>query len=144
MQNLDENEINAITRQTVGVDRQEINWSRGTLLVAEIGSKMLANWNKMYDTSKTIIFVVDTQNSEQFLASQAEFSILMSNNSLIETPILLLFNKTDGVISPDMSYLMDMFEVDEHMSERSNFEWFSISAATGLNCEDVLEWIGKL
>jgi len=83
---------------------------------------MLANWNKMYDTSKTIIFVVDTQNSEQFLASQAEFSILMSNNSLIETPILLLFNKTDGVISPDMSYLMDMFEVDEHMSERTNFE----------------------
>ena len=45
--------------KTVGFEREEVNFKGKSYLIAKYDSKMVANWNKMYDTSNTIIFVVD-------------------------------------------------------------------------------------
>ena len=58
--------------------------------------------------------MVDSQNYEQLPASQAEFEILMANPELKDKPILLLFNKIDGMLFYDNSSLCELFNVDEH------------------------------
>ena len=47
LQDLDSDDLNSYTRPTVGMEREEIKYNLSTFLVAEYGSKMLANWNKM-------------------------------------------------------------------------------------------------
>ena len=52
----------------------------------------------IYRNSKTIIFVVDSNNYDQAAASLAEFEILCDNATLSHKPKLLVFNKNDDLI----------------------------------------------
>mmetsp|Transcript_2539 Transcript_2539/g.3266 ORF Transcript_2539/g.3266 Transcript_2539/m.3266 type:complete len:95 (-) Transcript_2539:186-470(-) len=94
---------------------------------------MVANWNKMYDSSKSIIFLVDVQNYEQVCESQAEFEILMANPDLKNKPVLLVFNKSDGLLFFDLNYFLAVFDVEEHKATKKKFDCLAISAATGKN-----------
>ena len=52
LMDLDAEDLNSYTRSTVGLEREEVKINNNSYLIAEYGSKMVANWNKMYDSSK--------------------------------------------------------------------------------------------
>ncbi|CAI2379652.1 unnamed protein product [Moneuplotes crassus] len=139
---LEASSIDTASRQTVGMEREEISFLGTTYFFAKYGSKMLANWNKMYDSSSTIIFVVDITNSAQIASSLSEFEILMEDQQLEGKPICLAFNKNDQEVKEStLEYYYEMFDVEFHQESRDNFECVSISALTGDGCKKIMNWI---
>ena len=47
LSDLENSNINSYTRPTVGLENEEIKHNGKTYNIAEYGSKMVANWNKM-------------------------------------------------------------------------------------------------
>eukprot|EP00917_Polyrhabdina_sp_WS-2016_P012775 GHVP01027975.1.p1 GENE.GHVP01027975.1~~GHVP01027975.1.p1 ORF type:complete len:193 (+),score=30.79 GHVP01027975.1:1027-1605(+) len=100
------------------------------------GAKRLRSmWERYCRNVDLIIFAVDSGDRKRVEASKVEFEKLVSAESLIGVPILLLATKSDLEDALSIEEIKRVFEVDKVIS--SDIKCLSISCKTGEGVDSV-------
>lgn len=97
-------------------------------------------WTSYMENTNGIIFVVDTSDRSRFAEAKRElWEYALGKQELAEVPILILANKQDlpGVADPgELATALGLNEV-----KRASFMIMPVSAKTGYNIKEALDWL---
>ncbi|MFX0094668.1 MAG: ADP-ribosylation factor-like protein, partial [Candidatus Hodarchaeota archaeon] len=96
--------------------------------------------NKIGKDTKLIIYMVDGSNEKSFVHAKQEFLNLFNLIKNKSVPLLILVNKVDLEISPNLiTQIIEDFELTEIV----DYKWMihKISAKTGEGLENCLQWV---
>lgn len=89
---------------TVGLNVGRVEVHNSSLVFWDLGGQtgLRSIWDKYYEESHAIIYVVDSENKARFDESKAALDRVLGSRELIGAPLLLLANKQDleGAASP--------------------------------------------
>ena len=124
----------------MGLNIETLTHKRYQLTFWDVGGQATKLWKHYFDKIDGVAFVIDSTDEEKLLFATEEFARLLSDESLLGIPFLLLYNKSDlpSHMSPEL--LNTRLDVLKAQETREVFTE-QCSAVTG---EGVWEGIDKL
>ena len=98
-------------------------------------------WNSYYSGTNAIIFVIDSSDRERLEIASEEFQLLLLEEELRLSPIVVLANKQDieGSMTPEE--ISDILKLGEIQGR--DWSIFKTSALKGEGLEDAFTWLAK-
>ncbi|XP_068644143.1 uncharacterized protein [Aristolochia californica] len=126
---------------TVGLNICRIEASNTKLVFWDLGGQMGLRtiWEKYYDESHAIIYVIDAACPSRFEDSKSALEKVLRHGDLQGAPLLILANKQDlsGAVSADeLSRYLDLKELDERP-----YMFEAVSAYDGTGIRDSIDWL---
>ena len=89
------------TIPTISFNVETVDYKGKNLTIWDIGGqdKLRCLWNRYYQNTDGIIFVVDSKDEDRFEEASKEIKKLVNEEELKNCPILVLANKMDLVVS---------------------------------------------
>ena len=129
------------TTPTIGSNLEEINYQNVKMQAWDLGGqeKMRSVWDVYYLNSDAIIYVIDSNDFENFEESKNQFYLLLKNEALKNAVLLIFANKQDLITSkkiPDLIQIYDFDKIKDHI-------WHiqPCSALTGEGLEVGIKWL---
>ena len=129
------------TTHTIGSNVEEINHQNVKMQAWDLGGqeKMRSVWDVYYLNSDAIIYVIDSNDFENFEESKNQFYLLLKNEALKNAVLLIFANKQDLITSkkiPDLIQIYDFDKIKDHI-------WHiqPCSALTGEGLEVGIKWL---
>jgi small GTP-binding protein len=85
------------TVPTVGLNIEHITHKRYSMTFWDVGGQATKLWKHYFDKIDAVIFVIDSTDEEKLLFAKEEFNRLLTDESLLGVPFLILYNKSDVV-----------------------------------------------
>lgn len=142
------------TIPTVGVETSSCTYDSLPLSIREVGSALAPMWPEYLDTSSIIFFIVDSSSLVRASVAKVElcnmFNCLMKAPNKTAKPIAIILNKVDLSNPSQIASLNDYLRLDELCENYRKWgggeevaKVFELSAFTGHNVENVLQWLRK-
>ena len=129
------------TTPTIGSNLEEINYQNVKMQAWDLGGqeKMRSVWDVYYLNSDAIIYVIDSNDFENFEESKNQFYLLLKNEALKNSILLIFANKQDLITCkkiPDLIQIYDFDKIKDHI-------WHiqPCSALTGEGLEVGIKWL---
>ena len=81
------------TVPTVGLNIEHIVYKRYSITFWDVGGQATKLWRHYFDHINAIIFVIDSTDEEKLMFAREEMQKIIKDESLLDVPILLLYNK---------------------------------------------------
>ncbi|XP_064595583.1 ADP-ribosylation factor-like protein 16 [Liolophura sinensis] len=133
------------TIATVGSNLVTVNiHKKHDITIRELGGSMGPIWQNYYKDCKTVIYMIDVCNRLQVSSACIQLLALLTHESLLKTPILLIFNKIDMPTRMTKSEIEALFRLQDIIkSAQQVISVVEISVHTGHGVQDVIKWIQK-
>ena len=88
----------------MGLNIETLTHKRYQLTFWDVGGQATKLWKHYFDKIDGVAFVIDSTDEEKLLFATEEFTRLLSDESLLGIPFLLLYNKSDlpSHMSPEL------------------------------------------
>jgi small GTP-binding protein len=131
------------TIPTIGFNVEEVQFQDISFTVFDIGGqdKLRHLWRYYYAGSDAIIFVVDSLDRERVSLAKHEIDILMSQDELRDSALLVFANKQDLPGAMNVTELQEKLGL--HGMRGRPVYVQGASAVTGDGLVDGLEWLSK-
>ncbi|KAK3588529.1 hypothetical protein CHS0354_014240 [Potamilus streckersoni] len=138
-----ENEEVPATIPTVGTNLVNLSIGRKSeLTVRELGGCMGPIWFNYLKDCSCLMYMVDLSNSLQISGSCIQLLTVLSNQSLGDVPVLLIFNKIDMPTIMTRSEVESLFRLDEIISHsKQKVTVIEISAFSGQGLQTIVDWL---
>ncbi|XP_077243911.1 uncharacterized protein LOC143884299 [Tasmannia lanceolata] len=126
---------------TVGLNIGRIEASKTKLVFWDLGGQvgLRTIWEKYYDESHAIIYVIDATCPSRFEDSKSALEKLLRHEDLQGAPLLILANKQDlagAVSAEELARYLDLKELDERL-----YMFEAVSAYDGMGIKEGIEWL---
>ena len=129
------------TTPTIGSNVEEINHQNVKMQAWDLGGqeKMRSVWDVYYLNSDAIIYVIDSNDFENFEESKNQFYLLLKNEALKNAVLLIFANKQDLTTSKKISDLIQIYDFDNIKDHIWHIQ--PCSALTGEGLEISYKWL---
>ena len=129
------------TTPTIGSNVEEINHNNVKMQAWDLGGqeKMRSVWDVYYLNSDAIIYVIDSNDFENFEGSKNQFYLLLKNEALKNAVLLIFANKQDLITSKKISELIQIYDFDNIKDHIWHIQ--PCSALTGEGLEIGIKWL---
>ena len=129
------------TTPTIGSNVEEINHQNVKMQAWDLGGqeKMRSVWDVYYLNSDAIIYVIDSNDFENFEESKNQFYLLLKNEALKNAVLLIFANKQDLTTSKKISDLIQIYDFDNIKDHIWHIQ--PCSALTGEGLEIGIKWL---
>lgn len=131
------------TIPTVGFNMKRVQKGHVTLKCWDLGGqpRFRQMWERYCRGVNAIVFIVDIADIDILPVAREELHILMSNQTLVGIPLLVLGNKSDLPNKLTVDELIDVMDL-KSISGRE-VSCYGISAREETNLDAVLHWLVK-
>lgn len=131
------------TKPTIGTNVSNVKLPKihQDVVLKEIGGLMAPLWKSSYKDAKQLIFIIDISNPSQVSATTSFLHEIIVEETLKNTPILLVLNKIDNYCPMslfEMKYLIGLEDILQARGEITVLET-SIKYETGIS--NIIEWL---
>jgi len=128
---------------TVGLNVRVLKKGKVTFKVWDIGGqdKYREEWPRYAQGCDTVVFVVDSVDTERIAEARIELHQLLDNREIAGIPVLVLANKLD--LGPSISESEMIKELNLDYITESAWMILPISAKVGTNIDQALEFLNK-
>lgn len=98
-------------------------------------------WDKYYEESHALVYVVDSANKDRFDESKAALDKVLDHRELTGAPLLVLANKQDLEAAANAQDLSEYFGLGR-INNRS-VKVVPVCAYTGQGLKEAVEWLAK-
>lgn len=126
---------------TVGLNVGRLDALSQSMVFWDLGgqSGIRPLWDKYYDDSHAVIYVVDSASKERFTESRRVLQEVLANPLLHQAPVLVLANKQDLPGAADSQEVTEMFGLGS-VTDRA-VRVIPVCAYTGQGLRESVEWI---
>jgi ADP-ribosylation factor related protein 1 len=129
---------------TVGLNVGRVEAFGNQLVFWDLGgqSGLQSIWDKYYDESHAVIYVVDSANEARFAESKQALDRVLGSIDLIGAPVILMANKQDlpEALSPhDVAEIFGFGQVDSRPTKI-----VPVCAYTGQGLKESAEWLVQM
>lgn len=128
---------------TVGLNIGQIDTGGVRLSFWDLGGQLELQslWDKYYQESHAVIFVVDSNDRERMHESKAVFDRMISNDQLGGVPLLVLANKQDLAECMGVRDIKPVFQQSGVHIGRRDCLVMPVSALTGDGIDEGIRWL---
>lgn len=132
------------TIPTVGNNLTKIDISKFEVELREVGGAVAPLWKKYFSEAHCVIFIIDKSNQFQYSAACMLLLTCLSNSSLKNKAILILFNKVDFPSSMPMKQVSSIFRLNDIVkSEKHEIEVVECSCTEKTGFTQIHNWLKK-
>lgn len=131
------------TVPTVGQNVARIMVGKSQIKLWDLGGQesLRSMWQKYYEESHAVVFVVDSTDRARLEDCQAELDRIISNDVLAGIPVLMLANKQDRDDCLEVEDIKEVFnKIAEKMGARDS-RVLPVCALDGMGVADAAEWL---
>jgi len=129
------------TTPTIGSNVEEINYNNVKFQAWDLGGQenMRSVWDVYYLNTDGVIFVIDSNDKENYEESKNQFYKILQNDTLKNAVILIFANKQDLLTSKKVNEIIEIYELDSI----KNHVWHiqPCSANTGEGLLTGIKWL---
>ena len=129
------------TTPTIGSNVEEINYNNVKFQAWDLGGQenMRSVWDVYYSNTDGVIFVIDSNDKENYEESKNQFYKILQNDTLKNAVILIFANKQDLITSKKVNEIIEIYELDSI----KNHVWHiqPCSANTGEGLLTGIKWL---
>ena len=129
------------TTPTIGSNVEEINYNNVKFQAWDLGGQenMRSVWDVYYLNTDGVIFVIDSNDKENYEESKNQFYKILQNDTLKNAVILIFANKQDLITSKKVNEIIEIYELDSI----KNHVWHiqPCSANTGEGLLTGIKWL---
>nr|CAD7602437.1 unnamed protein product [Timema genevievae] len=128
---------------TVGLNIGKIDIAGIRLNFWDLGGQeeLQSLWDKYYAESHALIYIVDSSDRDRIPDSKEAFDKMISSESLIGVPLLVLANKQDLVDCMGVRDVKPIFNKSAHLIGRRDCMVMPVSALTGDGIDEGIHWL---
>jgi len=126
---------------TIGAQKSSVKIGNVEFNIHDIGGhkSFQVLWESFCSSSNVVLYVVDSSDEEAIAASASQLETLISIESLVNIPILLIANKQDIPGSLTSEEIMARFRLQDIENHQINM--FCISAKMKTNVSNIIQWM---
>ena len=129
------------TTPTIGSNVEEINYNNVKFQAWDLGGQenMRSVWDVYYSNTDGVIFVIDSNDKDNYEESKNQFYKILQNETLKNAVILIFANKQDLITSKKVNEIIEIYELDSI----KNHVWHiqPCSANTGEGLLTGIKWL---
>lgn len=128
---------------TVGLNIGQIDINGVRLSFWDLGGQqeLRSLWDKYYQESHAIIYIVDSNDRERMDESRDVFARTISNDNLSSVPLLVLANKQDLHDCMGVREIKPVFQQSGMQIGRRDCLVMPVSALTGDGVDEGIKWL---
>ncbi|KAG5681788.1 hypothetical protein PVAND_011196 [Polypedilum vanderplanki] len=128
---------------TVGLNIGQIDFSGLTFNFWDLGGQkeLQSLWDKYYDESHGVIYVIDSNDRERMSESKELFDKMIKNEFLTGVPLLILANKQDIIDCMGVREIKPVFQQHGHLIGRRDCLTIPTSGLTGEGVDEAINWL---
>ncbi|XP_066155977.1 ADP-ribosylation factor-related protein 1 isoform X1 [Euwallacea fornicatus] len=128
---------------TVGLNIGKIEVNGVRLNFWDLGgqSELQSLWDKYYEESHAIIYIVDSSDRERIDDSKEIFDKMIASESLQGVPLLVLANKQDLPDCMGVREVKPIFNKNAHLVGKRDCMVMPVSALTGEGVDEGIRWL---
>eukprot|EP00955_Chlamydomonas_euryale_P114521 366281-Chlamydomonas_euryale.AAC.20 len=128
---------------TVGLNVGRIEAFGYNLVIWDLGgqSGLQSIWDKYYDESHAVIYVVDSANQARFAESKAALDRALGSIDLIDAPVILMANKQDLEDALSPHDVAEAFDFGRVAGDGRPGKTVPVCAYTGQGLRESTEWL---
>ncbi|KAJ9518268.1 hypothetical protein QJQ45_010265 [Haematococcus lacustris] len=129
---------------TVGLNVGRLDAAGQSLVLWDLGGQtgLRSIWDKYYDESHAVIFVVDAHNLGRLDESKAALDRVLGSRQLQGAPVLIMANKQDLEAAASAQQIYDHLGVG--LVHNRPIRVLPVCAYTGQGMKEALEWLIQL
>ncbi|XP_060524559.1 ADP-ribosylation factor-related protein 1 isoform X1 [Cylas formicarius] len=128
---------------TVGLNIGKIDIGGMRLNFWDLGgqSELQSLWDKYYEESHAVIYIVDSSDRDQINESKEIFDKMIANENLQGVPLLVLANKQDLPDCMGVREVKPIFNKNAHLIGKRDCMVMPVSALTGEGVDEGIRWL---
>jgi small GTP-binding protein len=122
------------TTPTIGSNVEEINYNNVKFQAWDLGGQenMRSVWDVYYLNTDGVIFVIDSNDKENYEESKNQFYKILQNDTLKNAVILIFANKQDLLTSKKVNEIIEIYELDSIKNHIWHIQPCSANTGEGL------------
>jgi ADP-ribosylation factor 1/2 len=133
---------NIVTIPTIGFNVEKVKYNKVQFTMWDIGGQNLIRtlWKHYYRNTNAVVFIVDSNDTDRIKEAADELSIVMQDEILKDSVLLVLANKQDLKNAMDVTEMKDKLKLCNIKQQ-----WYlqPCSAHTGDGIFEGLDWLSK-
>jgi ADP-ribosylation factor related protein 1 len=129
---------------TVGLNVGRLDAKGQSIVLWDLGGQpgLQSIWDKYYDESHAVIYVVDAANPARFEESRAAFERMRSSPQLAGAPLLVMANKQDLEGAVGLADISEFFGISKTAPPNAPpIRVVPVCAYTGQGLKESIEWL---